>query len=258
MSRYTIADFVSHLQGNFGSDVTVSVANGKIVLEDNNTGDSPIALSLSENNEGGGSLDFGVMDVAVAGRGVMQLTASAVGNDVKITHGAYGATPGFVVAYTAGGSDGTAQLGITANTYNGVDVAGTIGGFAATGSGQQLVADADTSVEGLHVSYTGTTARAAGNVTLTVGTGALLERLMDRYLDVGTGLLDVKDDSMSDRVGRLESRIFGMEARLDRRRLTLIQRFLNMEVLVGMLQSQSAAIGSQLSVLTSSLSAIKS
>ena len=208
----TIGDFISHLQGNFGSDVTVSVANGKIVVEDNKTGDSPIALSLTENNEGAGSLDFGLMDVAVDGRGVMQLTASAVGNDVKITHGAYGATPGFSVGYAAGGTDGTAQLGITATTYNGVDVAGTIGGFAATGSGQQLVADADTAVEGLHVSYTGTTARAAGDVTLTVGTGALLERLMSQYLDSGTGLLDVKDDSLNDRVGRLELRIFGMEA----------------------------------------------
>ena len=197
------------------------------------------------------------MDVAVNGRGVMQLTASAVGNEVKITHGAYGATPGFVVAYTAGGTDGTAQLGITADTYNGVDVAGTIGGFAATGSGQQLVADADTAVEGLHVSYTGTSARAAGDVTLTVGTGALLERLMDRYLDAGTGLLDVKDDSLSDRIIRLESRVFAMEARLDRRKLTLIQRFLNMEVLVGVLQSQSAAIGSQLAVLTTSFGSNK-
>lgn len=253
----TIGDFVSHLQGNFGSDVTVSVANGKIVLEDNKTGDSLIALSLTENNQGGGSLDFGVMDIAVGGRGVMQLTASAVGNNIKITHTAYGATPGFVVAYTAGGSDGTAQLGITANTYNGVDVAGTIGGFAATGSGQQLVADAGTSIEGLHISYTGTTARAAGNVTLTVGTGALLERLMNQYLDAGTGLLDVKDDSFNDRIGRLESRIFGMEARLARRKLTLIKRFLNMEVLVGTLQSQSAAIGSQLSVLTTSISSAK-
>ena len=253
----TIGDFVSHLQGSFGSEVTVSVANGKIVVEDNETGDSLIALSLNANNEGGGSLDFGAMDVAVNGRGVMQLTASAVGNEVKITHGAYGATPGFVVAYTAGGTDGTAQLGITADTYNGVDVAGTIGGFAATGSGQQLVADADTAVEGLHVSYTGTSARAAGDVTLTVGTGALLERLMDRYLDAGTGLLDVKDDSLSDRIIRLESRVFAMEARLDRRKLTLIQRFLNMEVLVGVLQSQSAAIGSQLAVLTTSFGSNK-
>lgn len=254
----TIGDFVSHLQGSFGSEVTVSVANGKIVVEDNETGDSLIALSLNAKNEGGGSLDFGAMDVAVDGRGVMQLTASAVGNDVKITHGAYGATPGFLVAYTAGGTDGTAQLGITADTYNGVDVAGTIGGFAATGSGQQLVADADTAIEGLHISYTGTDARAAGDVTLTVGTGALLERLMDRYLDAGTGLLDVKDDSLSDRLIRLDSRIFAMEARLDRRKLTLIQRFLNMEVLVGVLQSQSAAIGAQLSVLTTSLAGTKS
>ena len=47
----------------------------------------------------------------------------------------YGSSPGFTIAYTAGGADGSAQLGLAAGTVHGLDVQGTIGGNVGNGSG---------------------------------------------------------------------------------------------------------------------------
>ena len=236
----TIGDLVDHLQQAIGTTVTVSVSGGRIVVEDTTGGISETSLSLIY--DGDGALNFGPAEVETEGRYPMTIVAEAVGNEIQLTHSAYGASAGFTIAYTG---DETGQLGLAANTYNGVDVAGTIGGYAATGSGQQLIGDSDTVAAGLHIQYTGTTVRSAGDVTLTLGTGATIERLLDQLLEVGTGVLDVRDESITDRIDRMELRIDTVEERVARKRAMLIRRYTTMEMLIGQLQVQSQAIGSQ-------------
>ena len=68
----------------------------------------------------------------------MALTATKNGNDLVISGTRFGTASSFTVAYTAGGTDGTAQLGIGAGSFVGTDVAGTIGGVTAVGTGRCL------------------------------------------------------------------------------------------------------------------------
>jgi flagellar hook-associated protein 2 len=240
----TIGDFVNHLQQAIGNDVTVSISSGRIQVEDVTAGTSDTSLSLVYN--GDGALDFGAMELAATGRFAMSLTASLDGNQVVLEHGAYGSANGFTIDYTG---DDTAQLGLTAQAYAGTDVAGTIGSYSATGSGRQLIGVEGTEVEGLHLSYDGSSTGDVGYVTVTVGAGALIERQLDLLLQSSTGLLATKNQDMDEHIARLEDRLAVIEERLARRRQLLIQKFTAMEMLLGQFQTQSAALGSQINSL---------
>ncbi len=130
----TLADFVTQLQTSVGAGATVSLVNGQIAVQANSSGASPLTLSLTANNQGGGSLNLGTMNVTAAGHGLLSLNATAVGNQIQIQGNAYGSAAGFSISYSGTGSPAT-QLGIAAGTWHGSDVQGTIGGYAATGSG---------------------------------------------------------------------------------------------------------------------------
>jgi flagellar hook-associated protein 2 len=242
-----VGDLVTHLQQAIGNDVTVSLNAGRIQIEDNAAGTSETSLSLVY--DGDGALDFGAMELDTVGRFAMSMTASLDGNEVVVTHDAYGSANGFTVEYTG---DETGQLGLTAQSYTGVDVAGTIGSYSATGTGTQLIAEDDTEVEGLQLSYSGATTGSIGNITLTIGSGALIERQLDRLLESATGLLETKEQEIGVRIDRYEERLTVIDERLARRRIRLIQQFTAMEVLLGQLQAQSAAIGSQISSMFAS------
>ena len=242
----TVADFIAAVQATIGNDAVVSIVNGQLTIDDVDAGPSSLAVTLTANNEGGGSLNLGTMNVAVTGRTAMGITASAVGNEIQLAHHSFGSTPGFDVALTAGGADGTAQLGLAAGPVHGVDVAGTIGGFAATGSGQQLIGNAGTPVDGLHVSYTGSTARAAGDVILTVGAAAGIERLLDRMFQTGSGVLDSRDTTYADRIARLSTNIERSESRIARREAFLLKKFTAMEVVLSKLQAQGDSLFNQI------------
>jgi flagellar hook-associated protein 2 len=65
----TIRDFLDAVESAFNNTVTASIdANGRIVITDNTSGESYLSLTLVENNEGGGSLDFGSFQTTVVGR----------------------------------------------------------------------------------------------------------------------------------------------------------------------------------------------
>jgi flagellar hook-associated protein 2 len=245
----TVGDLVSRLQKDFGSTVTVSVTDGKISVEAKDSGPSQLNLVLAANNQGGGSLSFGAVSVAAQGRNQIGMTAAAQGANIALTHSSYGSGSGFSLAYTAGGANGTGQLGIAAGAYAGIDVAGTMGGYAATGTGQQLLGNTGTPVAGLGLQYAGTTARSAGDVTLTLGMGALMTRTLDAWLDTTSGLLTLKDGVVTGQVASLGTRIAADESRLAKRRASLVKQFTRMEQVISKLQTQQSSLTATLSRL---------
>lgn len=76
----TIQDLLTQIQSLYsaaGASVTASVdGDGKITLVDAQTGDSRLALTLTSNNEGGGTLDLGKISEVTDGR-AMQIQAGA-------------------------------------------------------------------------------------------------------------------------------------------------------------------------------------
>lgn len=242
----TVGDLVRQIQNDYGSSATVSVVNGQIVVEDSVSRKSSLALSLTANNEGGGSLAFGASSVTTTGRPAMSLAASNAGGQISLNATDYGSAPGFTVAFTAGGADGTAQLGLTAGTLHGLDVQGTIGGNVATGTGRTLVGGAGTVVEGLTLSYAGSTTGDMGSATVTLGMGAQMQRSLDGWLDANIGTLDLKKASLTKQASALEDRALQIDARMDRRRDSLLKQYAAMETAIAKLQNSSSSITAML------------
>lgn len=238
----TVGDLVSQIQLAYGTTGTVSVVNGQIVVEDATARTSQLALTVTANNEGGGTLDFGASTTVATGRPAVTLTAANVGGQVQIGSADYGSAAGFTIAYTGGGADGTAQLGLAAGAHNGLDVQGTIGGFAATGSGRTLVGATGTTVDGLTLSYGGTATGALGSTTVTLGTGALMQRSLDAWLVANSGTLATKETSLTQRSTALENRALQIDDRLSRHRDALLKQYSAMEVALARFQSTSTSI----------------
>jgi flagellar hook-associated protein 2 len=232
----TVADFVTQLQASIGAGATVSIVNGQISVKSATSGTSPLALSVTANNQGGGTLNFGTMNVAAVGHGTLSLTATAVGNQLQIQDNSFGAAPGFSVAFSGTGNPAT-QLGIAAGSYFGKDVQGTIGGYTATGLGRQLVGATGTPVEGMSLAYLGTTAGAVGSLTLTQGLGAVVDRLLQSWVQTG-GTVDAQTAQINDTIATQQRRLADFTARIALQRAALLKEYSTMDSIVSRIRAQ--------------------
>jgi flagellar hook-associated protein 2 len=181
----------------------------------------------------------------------MNLVASNVGGAVKILASDFGTTGGFTVAYTPGSADGTAQLGIAAGSFVGLDVAGTINGVAATGKGQQLTSATGVDTEGMQLKYTGTSARAAGTVAYSVGVGGMLYNVAADIARDLNGQAVTLSNNAGTQADAISSRITDATDRLARRRSQLIAQFIAMESAMSRAQALSSSLNSTINSLSS-------
>lgn len=216
-----------------------------------NDGGTPDTITLTDNANGKSTsvqLTTGMttaqivaaFDAALTSAG-MGIVVAATGNDVQFTHSSAGSHAGITIA-VAGTGDGLSELWSSNATSYGTDVQGTIGGQSATGSGSLLIADSGTPMAGLSVRYDGTGTGAVGSVTVNPGTGALVNRLLDTFVQTGSGLLDTRDQSMSATSATLDDRIAAKNEALDRRRAALVAQFVQMEQVISQLKQASASL----------------
>jgi len=246
----TIGDFVNQVQTSIGSSATVSFANGVLSVKAVNSGRSSLSLSVTPNNEGGGQLSFGTINTTTAGRGLLSLTASVVGNQIKILQNAFGAAAGIAISFLGGGTDSTAQLGLSTGSVHGTDVAGTIGGYAATGTGRQLVGATGTPVDGLSMAYLGSTTGAAGTLSVTQGVGYTLDNIVKSWTDTVTGTITSRQTQLNQTIATQQQRLSDFNARMDVKRAGLLKQFLAMDTAVQQYKSRANSISALFASLT--------
>lgn len=145
----------------------------------------------------------------------------------------------------AGGTGLGAGAGVE-RTASGVDVAGTIDGQAAAGTGRQLVATTGNAA-GLSLLITATTPGALGTVTFTPGVGGAVAALFGANGTITQSVSSAINASTSrkrdydDQTARLQDRVTSTQQRLR-------QQFTQLEVLLNQLKSQ----GSRMSALIAS------
>lgn len=242
----TLGDLRAAVQQAVGGDVTVAFVNGVLTVTANNDGPSQLALSITSDNAGGGTLSFGTSQVMTQGRNPAVITALEVGGQLQLTHQRYGGSEGFEVSFTDGGAGGWGALGLAAGTYAGTDVAGTIGGFAATGAGRDLTGAAGSIVEGLGITYTGAGTGLIGTFTFSRGIGASAAVAADTLLGSGFGSIDSITSRLETNVERLNRRIEDFNVRIARRRDSMVQRYTAMEQLISRFNTQSQWLERQL------------
>ncbi len=216
-------------------------------ITDTNTGHSG-SISLAN----GDSIDSTVARLNAMFSGQkMRLTATkTAGSQIQISALDYGAMGGFTVAYTPGaGGNGTAALGINAQSYTGLNVAGTINGVAGTGRGQYLTGAKGDASDGIMLRYTGTAARSAGSLAFSIGIGGTLGSIATGFAADSTGVAAQAATNATSNAADIGNNIAGIQARLDARRAQLTQQFIAMETALSQAQSLGAALTSQINAI---------
>ena len=185
------------------------------------------------------------LNARLAGEG-LGLSASIEGSALRLTAANHGSATSFTVS-----GAGAQPLGLTADTFvAGVDVEGTIGGLLATGRGVTLTGADGGETEGIAIRYTGTTARSAGEVRLSLGVGGLLERVVAPTIRTTDGTIATQITSIDRTIDSMTRRLDDIEVRLEVRRQALIGQFTRMEGAMSLLQSQGNWLAAQIQSLT--------
>lgn len=245
----TLGDLRDSLASGLGGTANVSIDNGTLEVTASEPGTSLLAVTVGSDIPGNSAF-LGTMDRTVEGRNRSDIRAEVVGGEIQISAPIPGSARGFTLQFSGGGADGTGQLGLSAGSWSGTDVVGTIGGQLATGLGDVLTGADDTSAEGLAV-QTGAATGSVGSVTFSAGVAASLEEVLEGLLGTAAGSITSIQEGLDRSVSRMDEQIERWEGRLERRRAMLVQQFTALEQALAQAQSQSAWLAAQFGTSTS-------
>ena len=171
----------------------------------------------------------------------LQLDVVEDGGGLSITTRAYGSAQRFEVAWD----------GVDFSSHEGVDVAGTIGGVAAVGTGQQLqVPFIHGSLGGITVDVTGSATGSVGSVDYSAGVAQRLATMVTSANDLVDGYLTAAENGRKNRIDTLSRSIADFDTRLAAREARLRSYWTTLEVTLGKLKDQSSWLAGQLGSLT--------
>ncbi|RYG31094.1 hypothetical protein EON81_23640, partial [bacterium] len=148
---------------------------------------------------------------------------------------------------TAAGENSGVGVGNTSTKTDGLDVAGTIGGAAATGFGQYLTADAtNKAAKGLQILYTGTSLGSAGKLRFVKGLSSTIAETISSFNDTTNGLITTAQKSAQDASTAIDTQVTKNQEALTRKTTELKAKFASMEMVISKLKAQ----GQQLSSMT--------
>ena len=190
------------------------------------------------------------LNAAFAANGLL-VSAGVInsGQQLSLTSQAYGSAATFSVTSNASGSGTTGLGGGVANvatSYSGTDVAGTINGIAATGTGQVLAApSSDTTLNGLSlmVAATGITSTTdLGTFSYSPGIAQQLVSLSSQMTTSGTGALASEVSGLKAEATGLNINISNYQALEASQQKLLQNEFTQMETTLGSLKNESSTI----------------
>ncbi len=129
---------------------------------------------------------------------------------------------------------------------DGVDVAGSIGGVAATGSGRTLTGSGDAS--GLQIEIRGGNTGSRGDVVFSRGIADRLNNLLSGFLDEDN-IIDARVDGVQNRIDDINEQRERFAARMDALEQRLRAQFNAMDGLVAQMRSTSDFLNQQLASL---------
>ncbi len=237
-SSDTLSGLLAAIQTAFAQDVVASMdSGGHIVVTDANAGDSLLSLNLTVNSV----QKFGNDTIVTEGRYALGLVAAASGAGIQVQSKNYGSGTGFSISETL-------SPGIFGAVTTGVDVAGTINGLAASGNGQTLTGSSGT-VDGLAVLFTGATAPASADLTLSLGAAAQFEGSLDTFTNPVTGLIQNAINVSKDTNKTLDQQIADLQAQMEQKRTQLTQTFSALAQTLSQLQSQNQFLTNQINAM---------
>jgi flagellar capping protein FliD len=130
-------------------------------------------------------------------------------------------------------------------------VAGTIGGVAATGSGQQLiVAFSDKQMSGLAIKITGSTTGDLGNFTYEPGVAQRVQTAVSGATDLTSGYITASENDFKSRIKFVDEQVASMELRVTQYETMIRAQWAQLESTISTLRSQNSFLSSQIGGLS--------
>ena len=147
------------------------------------------------------------------------------------------------------GNGATSLLG-TPTPVTGMDVAGTIGGSAATGSGQNLTGNVGSASSGIQVQIKGGAFPAErGTVSISKGIGAQFTALIDSFLSTG-GSIPSRNSGLNKSLADLAKQRDALNVRLGETEKRYRREFSALDVSLSSMQSTSNYLAQQLASIS--------
>jgi flagellar hook-associated protein 2 len=185
----------------------------------------------------------------------LDMSAEVQGDTLVVSHTSYGSRYGFSVRSNLDAGQGGLELGGAAAgqnaQYTGADVAGTINGEQASGSGRYLTGNTgNATTEGLVLRVDVTEAGQYGQVTVSQGIAGRLQNYIVRTTHATTGSMAIAANSIADNIRYTDEQIERLEAGVERYLEKFRADLLAMETALARSESLSQYISNQMKGLT--------
>lgn len=161
--------------------------------------------------------------------------------NIQLTSANYGATAS--VKLSSG--NGVSNLFGTPITTAGLDIAGTINGVVAKGSGQQLIGATGDASEGLVAQVNGGSLGDRGSVTYTQGYADQLNKLVKNFLGTD-GILTSRTDGITNSITRLTKQQEALQDRLASIEQRYRQQYASLDTLISSIQQTGNSLTQQI------------
>ena len=182
------------------------------------------------------------------------IQATDNGGSLQLLTTAYGSDQSFSVVSDQSAS-GNSQLGIGTSLLSstGTDVAGTINGQVAKGTGQTLKGIVGGTLEGLELTITAT-APTTSILTVTSGIADEMSSKINPYLDGDTAVIKTKQDGITSSIQTMDDQIEKIESRITAESDRMRAQFLAMEKALAKMQGMGDYVAKAISQLQTSSS----
>ncbi|WP_207004592.1 flagellar filament capping protein FliD [Trinickia mobilis] len=154
---------------------------------------------------------------------------------LTIASASYGSNSSVMVSGT-----GAAQLfGSSATAATGFNVAGTIGGYAATGNGQVLTMGNSGPAAGLQIQVTGTGTGALGSIRYSQGYASLINSIVTSATNPTSGAIANATNTLNTQVSALQNQETNLQSYISQVRQQYVTQFSTLNATVVQLQSTS-------------------
>lgn len=151
------------------------------------------------------------------------------------------------VGSTTATKEGTYAIDVTSIGSSSANFVGTINGVGATGSETGLKGAPGDDSEGLEIEISGSTTGSRGTVTFTKGFAALLDEMIDGFLDEDEGILASKTDGLESSIETLDDKTERLEARMSIIEARYRAQYQRLDVLMSSMSNISTYLSQQLS-----------
>ncbi|MFQ3611821.1 MAG: flagellar filament capping protein FliD [Fimbriimonadales bacterium] len=167
----------------------------------------------------------------------------------------YGSAANFrVVSNLAAGSDNSG-IGTGGIDAEGLDVAGTINGEAATGRGQFLTGNSNNpNTAGLQIRVNATSPGTYGVVHFTRGASDRARLFARQVTDIVNGDITLARNTLNDQMKAIDEQVEAIRQEVSRRQLMLREQFARMERMVSQMQAQGARLSAMAAAFQTGIS----